>query len=270
MSCFCAGWAALVGVSGATFNPLYMLGAPFNPLNAVVGGVNCLAVALVVALAGLGVRTLFGRERPIEQEISTTLDQLQTALVKHLLAWSDRFLPLIQHQPTGSQAWRLASIWTIVLSREVAPAQRTAMIRGLYIAGALQGPKALRLQGADLSAVDLQGADIPGVQFAGVRLAGAKLQQANLAAATLARADLSMADLRESDLSAVDLQQAQLTDAQMHRCNLRGANLLGADLARANIWRSHLEGAKVNPAQLARVLSLKEATGVDSLVSDAA
>jgi hypothetical protein len=269
ISCFCAGWAILVGLSSAAFNPLYALGAPYSPLTAVSGVLNCMAVAVVVALAGLGVRTIFGRERPIEREISTTLDQLQTTLVKHFLAWSDRFLPLIQQQPTGAQAWRLASIWATLVSREVAPAQRTAMIRGLYAAGALQGPRALRLQGADLSAVDLQGADLSGVQLTGVRLIGAKLQQANLTAATLAGADLSAADLRGADLSAMDLQQAHLADAQMHRCNLCGANLLGADLTRANMWRSQLAGAKVDRAQLARALSLKEATGVDWLSSDA-
>jgi hypothetical protein len=229
-----------------------------------------MAVALLVALAGFGVRAIFGRARPIEREISITLDQLQTTLVTHYLAWSDRLLPLIQQQPIDSPVWRLASIWATLLSREVAPAQRAVMLRGLYAAGALQGPRELRLQGADFSAVDLQGADLHGVQLTGVRLVGATLQLANLAGATLAGADLSAADLREADLSAVDLQQAHLADAQMHRCNLRGANLLGADLTRANMWRSQLAGAKVGRAQLSRALSLKEATGIDWSASDAA
>jgi uncharacterized protein YjbI with pentapeptide repeats len=153
------------------------------------------------------------------------------------------------------------------------------------------GPRALDLEGQDLSGLDLGrdaileklqarggGEPLPawaytvkgeprGIQLSGAHLRGAHLEGTILWGACLRGADLSGAYLREVNLARAELSRANLSEADLTLANVEGAWLMGADLRRAQLQGADCRHAELDAVRLQEARMWRARLGWSSLIT---
>jgi uncharacterized protein YjbI with pentapeptide repeats len=145
---------------------------------------------------------------------------------------------------------------------DMAPAERSAAIRGLVAgdtaaARALYDLSGLDLSGIDLSGVCLDGADLTGTCFAGAKLVKAVLAHAHMGDCVLDGADLSGASLGKAHLIGASFRQAVMRNAVLAGADLTNATLAGADLEGADLTEVILAGADCSNVRAPAILAMK-------------
>jgi uncharacterized protein YjbI with pentapeptide repeats len=128
----------------------------------------------------------------------------------------------------------------------------------------------------DFAGAEWEKAHLTRIEWAGCRLMGMKLMEAQITdavfkecnaefalfwssafkAARFERCNLSGASFQEADLSGVVFKECDLSRADLRGAKLIGADLRGSKLDGLNVGIKELQGAIIEPAQAAQVVSL--------------